>query len=85
MKKLLIILLCALCLLPSCACSEDLQQSADVLIQSLELEGLQSSMREALGLKTVLSGNEKKGKITLSYHSAEELEHLYEVIGRLLG
>ena len=50
-----------------------------------ELEGLQSSMREALGLKTVLSGTEKKGKITLSYHSAEELEHLYEVIGRLLG
>ena len=35
-------------------------------------------------LKTVLSGNEKKGKITLSYNTAEELEHLYEVIGRLL-
>jgi len=50
-----------------------------------ELEGLQSSMREALGLKTVLTGTEKKGKITLSYHSAEELEHLYEVIGRLLS
>jgi len=49
-----------------------------------ELDALQSSMREALGLKTVLSGNEKKGKITLSYNTAEELEHLYEVIGRLL-
>ena len=49
-----------------------------------ELEELQNSMREALGLKTVLSGNEKKGKITLSYNSTEELEHLYEVIGRLL-
>jgi len=52
---------------------------------SPELSELQSSMREALGLKTVFSGNEKKGKITLSYSSAEELEHLYEVIGRLLG
>ncbi len=51
---------------------------------SPELDALQNSMREALGLKTVLSGNEKKGKITLSYNSADELEHLYEVIGRLL-
>ena len=49
-----------------------------------ELDALQNSMREALGLKTVLSGNEKKGKITLSYNSADELEHLYQVIGRLL-
>ena len=49
-----------------------------------ELDALQSSMREALGLKTTLSGTEKKGKITLSYNSAQELEHLYEVIGRLL-
>lgn len=49
-----------------------------------ELDALQNSMREALGLKTVLSGNEKKGKITLSYNSADELDHLYEVIGRLL-
>lgn len=50
-----------------------------------ELETLQGHMREALGLKTTLTGNEKKGKITLSYNSAEELEHLYEVIERLLG
>ena len=49
-----------------------------------ELDMLQSSMREALGLKTVLSGTEKKGKITLTYSSPEELEHLYEVIGRLI-
>ena len=50
-----------------------------------ELEELQNSMREALGLKTTLTGSEKKGKIVLSYSTAEELEHLYEVIGRLLG
>lgn len=50
-----------------------------------ELDALQSSMREALGLKTTLCGTEKKGKITLSYNSAQELEHLYEIIGRLLG
>ena len=54
-------------------------------VLSPELDTLQNSMREALGLKTVLNGNEKKGKITLSYNSAEELEHLYEVIGRILN
>ncbi|MBP3644976.1 MAG: ParB/RepB/Spo0J family partition protein [Clostridia bacterium] len=51
---------------------------------SPELESLQNSMREALGLKTTFTGTEKKGKIVLSYSTAEELEHLYEVIGRLL-
>lgn len=50
-----------------------------------ELMALQNAMREALGLKTTLSGTETRGKITLSYNSAQELEHLYEVIGRLLG
>lgn len=50
-----------------------------------ELMALQNAMREALGLKTTLSGTETRGKITLSYNSTQELEHLYEVIGRLLG
>ena len=50
-----------------------------------ELMALQNAMREALGLKTTLSGTETRGKIPLSYNSAQELEHLYEVIGRLLG
>ena len=50
-----------------------------------ELMALQNAMREALGLKTTLSGTETRGKITLSYNSAQELEHLYEVIGLLLG
>ena len=50
-----------------------------------ELLALQNDVREALGLKTTLSGTETRGKITLSYNSAQELEHLYEVIGRLLG
>ena len=50
-----------------------------------ELIALQNALREALGLRTTLSGTETRGKITLSYNSAEELEHLYEVIGRLLG
>lgn len=48
-----------------------------------ELNAFQETMREALGVKTTLTGNERKGKITLSYNSAQELEHLYEVFGRM--
>lgn len=52
---------------------------------SPEMDTLQNNMREAFGLKTTLTGNERKGKITLSYNSTEELEHLYDVICRLIG
>ncbi len=52
---------------------------------STELNAFVDTVREALGVKTALSGTERKGKITLSYNSSEELEHLYEVFGRLLG
>ena len=52
---------------------------------SAELTSFVDTVREALGVKTTLNGTERKGKITLSYNSSEELEHLYEVIGRLLG
>ena len=51
---------------------------------SAELSALEGLMREALGVKTTLSGNEKKGKILLSYGSTEELEHILEVMGRLM-
>jgi hypothetical protein len=40
-------------------------------------------MREALGVKTQLIGTERKGRITLTYSSEQELEHIYEVFGRL--
>ncbi len=50
---------------------------------SVELNALQDTMRETLGVKTVLTGNERKGKITFNYSSAEELEHIYDVFNRL--
>ena len=50
---------------------------------SAELSSLQDTMREALGVKTALTGNERKGKITLTYSSEQELEHIYEVFGRI--
>ena len=51
---------------------------------SAELNTLQNAMREALGVKTTLTGTEKKGKILLTYSSADELEHIFEAVGRLL-
>ena len=59
--------------------------SAAVRVMSAELTSLEDTVREALGVKTALTGNEKKGKITLTYNSAQELEHIYEVFGRLIG
>lgn len=50
---------------------------------SAELNALQNSIREVLGVKTKLTGNEKKGKILLTYSSTEELEHIYEVLGKM--
>ncbi len=50
-----------------------------------ELNTLQNALREALGVKTVIVGNEQKGKITLAYSSRQELEHLYDVIERMRG
>lgn len=51
---------------------------------SPELASLANTLREALGVKTILTGNEKKGKILLTYSSSEELEHIFEVMGRLV-
>jgi len=50
---------------------------------SAELAALQNTIRKALGVKATLMGNEKKGKILLAYSSVEELNHIFEVIGRL--
>ena len=50
---------------------------------SPELTTLQNALREALGVKTTLTGTEKKGKILLAYNSTEELEHIFSVMERL--
>lgn len=50
-----------------------------------ELNTLQNALREALGVRTTIVGNEKKGKITLAYSNERELEHLYDVIERMRG
>ncbi|MCE5344447.1 MAG: hypothetical protein LLF96_12815, partial [Eubacteriales bacterium] len=59
--------------------------SSTAINHSAELTSLEDTVREALGVKTTLTGNERKGKITLTYNSAQELEHIYEIFGRLIG
>lgn len=44
----------------------------------LELRDMENKMREALGVRTVIRGNRKHGKITLQYYNEEELERLYQ-------
>ncbi len=48
-----------------------------------ELASFKDSLREAIGVKTDLIGNESKGKIIFSYSSNDELEHLYEVFSKI--
>ena len=49
----------------------------------LELEDMRERLQNALGVRTMLRGNLKKGKIVLQYTSAEELEMIYEAMERL--
>lgn len=49
-----------------------------------ELDAFQNALREVMGVKTVITGNGKKGKITLSYNSEDELEGIFQAISKLL-
>lgn len=49
-----------------------------------ELDAFQNALREVMGVKTVITGNGKKGKITLSYNSEDELEGIFQAVSKLL-
>lgn len=48
----------------------------------VELQDFEHRLRDTLGLRTKLVGNAKRGRIVLSYYSAEELEHLSDLLER---
>lgn len=52
---------------------------------SAEMTAFRDQMREAFGMKVAVNGSDQKGKITLSYRNADELEHLYHVVQQLTG
>ncbi len=47
----------------------------------VEYEELTERLRSATGLKVKMEGSEKKGKIVLTYESAEELQRLWDLMG----
>lgn len=67
---------------PEKAAAPKKAQTAKAL--SPELNAFQDAMREVLGVKTVLTGNSQKGKITISYNSADELEGIFQAVSKLL-
>ena len=50
--------------------------------QSADLASAEESMRERLGTRVKIAGDEKKGRIVIEYYSAEDLERVYEQILR---
>ncbi len=50
---------------------------------SLELKDMENRLGAAFGVKATIAGSEKKGKITFSYHSREELDSIYSLLEKL--
>ena len=48
-----------------------------------ELAGFKDTLRETIGVKTDIVGNESKGKIVFMYSSSAELDHLYDVFTKI--
>ena len=48
-----------------------------------ELADFKESLREWIGVKTDVIGNQSKGKIVFTYSSNDELEHLYDVFSKI--
>jgi ParB family chromosome partitioning protein len=49
--------------------------------QSAELAALEQSLQRALMTRVVITGNERRGKIEVTYATADELERLSELLG----
>ena len=50
---------------------------------STELHALENRIRETVGMRASLKGNENKGKIVIEYYTRDELEHLNELLERM--
>ncbi len=48
-----------------------------------ELQDMQDMMIRTFGMKSVIAGSVKKGKITIEYNTRDELDHLYDLLERL--
>ncbi|MBQ9326752.1 MAG: ParB/RepB/Spo0J family partition protein [Clostridia bacterium] len=50
--------------------------------RSAELGQLENRIRETMGMRATLKGNENKGRIVIEYYTRDELEHLNEMLDK---
>lgn len=48
-----------------------------------ELKEMEDKMRETFGVRTTFNGTRKKGKITLQYTTAQELDRIYDILEKV--
>lgn len=51
----------------------------------LELQDMENRMRDVMGVRTVVKGNRKHGRIILQYTNEDELERIYQCMEQLEG
>ena len=49
----------------------------------LELQDMENRLREAFGVRAMLKGTRKKGKVILQYINEDELEFIYQAMEKL--
>lgn len=52
---------------------------------SSELSQLETRLREAMGVRVMLKGSDTRGRIILQYYTRDELEHVNELLEKLLS
>ncbi len=48
-----------------------------------DLTAAEAALRDSLGTKVLIQGDEERGKIVIEYYSKRELQNLYDAIVRL--
>ncbi|MBQ9265099.1 MAG: ParB/RepB/Spo0J family partition protein [Clostridia bacterium] len=49
----------------------------------LELQDMENRMRDVMGVRTIVKGNRKHGRIILQYYNEDELERIYQCMEQL--
>ena len=52
---------------------------------SSELSQLETRLREAMGVRVMLKGSDTRGRIILQYYTRDELEHVNELLEKLIS
>ena len=66
-----------------CARADEEPQAAEKPVKTPEMKKLENMGREVFGVKTRIEGSESRGKVVLSYTSADELESIWNALSRM--